>query len=108
MWKYTRVDGWQRIENLFTDTPSIEEQLPTLGFDESPSIDWKAVDGTMKLEVNCRDRAIEQPDDVRYEYIADVGVGHEINLVAIPTLPDLLALLRELAPVFTADAQLGR
>ena len=100
MWEYTRATGWQSIENLFTSGGFVEDQLAGAGYAKTPSLKWEARDGDLSLEVNCRIATAEQG------YLVDVTIGDRYNMVRVPTLPDLLALLRELAPVFAADAQL--
>lgn len=97
MWKFTAREGWSEVEDFLANEEAggdgaKEYELAGYGLDALAYGD----PGSFMVSVRTARPGMAVP----YRYVADVEVGEsECNEVAIPTLPDLIAFLREVSPL---------
>lgn len=98
VWCYRRGEGWSRVSDFVWviegSDPTTEDYMTAAGYGEADLL--YGYDGGITVEVHPAKRG---PNSARYEYFAWVNVGERCEHVAVPALPDLIALLKELKPL---------
>lgn len=98
VWCYRRGEGWSRVSDFIWviegGDPSLEDFMAAAGYGEADIL--CGYDGGITVEVHP---AMHGPNRARYGYFAWVNVGVRCEHVALPGLPDLIALLKELNPL---------
>ena len=102
IWLYRRDGGWSRIPDFTWDEAAkshdLDDEMAAAGYDPC-TLTYGREYGLM-VEVHRRGHGPTRPP---YDYFVWVSVGSNSEPVAVPTLPDLVALLGELKPL--ADPQ---
>lgn len=93
--EYTRLGGWRIVDDLYPGEESLETRLPSFGFDHQASPDIGTSDSGLRVQVFNRDKGADNVSERGHAYVVKVEVARRINIVGVPNLPDLLALLSE-------------
>jgi transcriptional regulator with XRE-family HTH domain len=102
IWLYRRGGGWSRIPDFTwkedATSHDLDDEMAAAGYDPC-TLTYGREYGLM-VEVHRGRHGTTRPP---YDYFVWVNVGGTCEPVAVPTLPDLIALLGELKPL--ADPQ---
>jgi hypothetical protein len=102
MFSFSKTDGWKEIED-FLQTPGIddcEKEREAAGFTRYRALAVGDTDAaSFCVEVFNREFSRQNPKEPQYEYLVSIDVGGNGNYVAVPKLPDLLALLQQVIPL---------
>lgn len=105
MYLFTAVNGWEEIDNFLhkKGVTDYQEELKQAGFSTiySMCVGNEDVSG-FAFEVYRKDRNTELGRRQEHEFLVSLTVGFECEDIAVPKLPDLIALLKELAPLATS------
>ena len=98
-WEYTRAGGWRRLPNfdwrpMGPPDDELEDCMVTAGYSASKVV-FGREEGFL-IEVH---EAVRGPNRERWEYLVWVNFNGVCRPVAVPTFPDLVALLAELKPL---------
>lgn len=103
MYLFSHKDGWKEIDDIL-QTPGAREftdELKAAGFSTVRSLTVGDLEcGSFVTEVYRRGG--HSAAQGAYEFLVGVQIGDEMEYIAVPKLPDLLALLKELVPLTTA------
>lgn len=100
VWAFTRTAGWFR-SSTFLVQPSgppadpLEHPISTMGYREFPCMRFGSEDG-VNFSVHPGGLG---PNTVRYEYLVWLNLGSIGFPVAVPSEPDVLALIGKLKPL---------
>ena len=98
IWLYRRGGGWSRIPDFTWNEDAashdLDDEMAAAGYDPC-TLTYGREYGLM-VEVHRRGGGETRPP---YDYFVWVSVGSNSEPVAVPTLPDLIALLGELKPL---------
>lgn len=96
IWLYRRGGDWSRIPDFRAsrDGELDSDTMRTAGYDQQ-ELHYGSEDSFM-VEVHARSGHGKRPP---YDYFVWVSIGSHCEPVALPTLPDLLSLLADLAPL---------
>ena len=98
MYKFTRENGWEEISDFLraSGKDELEQMLAHCGFFTFPQFSI-GKHGVYALGIH-RQTGKTTEENKKYEFIAFIDVGSDVGEVAIPTLPDYVALINELSP----------
>jgi hypothetical protein len=102
MYAYSQKDGWTEIEDflLAMHADDCEKQRELAGYSIYPALDvGDSEKNTFAVEVFGRDFSSVGREQTPYQYLVAIDIGTALEYVAIPKLPDLLDLLKQVIPL---------
>ena len=98
MYKFTKPDNWEEIGDFLAGQVeaegSFEKEILLSGYSFEPVVIGDPKRSSLSLEIYRK-----STEEASYDFIAVVDIGGTGELVAIPTLPDLLSFLKDIVPL---------
>ncbi len=98
MYKFTKPDNWEEIGDFLARQVaaegSFEKEILLSGYSFEPVVIGDPKRSSLSLEIYRK-----SSEEALYDFVAVVDIGGTGELVAIPTLPDLLSFLKDIVPL---------